>query len=173
LVFSYLQAFDVEDIDVRQSATGGWHGTYVGKLAQGRVYGSNIERIDVHSDDEDDEFFADIGNSGKTLLSGFSHSSIVKDSLFVDYDMTPPSMGSGYRDQVDDVIENGNSSRSSFTDTFRDEPIMNDSSSYVRDPKHYSDTTVDHSDEDNFNLARLSTKSSPNKGSDPWGADII
>lgn len=35
LVFSYLQAFEPEEIDVRNSATGGWHGTYVGKLHQG------------------------------------------------------------------------------------------------------------------------------------------
>jgi hypothetical protein len=37
LVFSYLQEFDLEDADVRHSATGGWHGTYryVGKLAKG------------------------------------------------------------------------------------------------------------------------------------------
>ena len=58
LVFSYLQAFDLEDVDVRQSATGGWHGTYVGKLAQGEHPGS------------------------------LAHSSIVKDSLFVDYDLS-------------------------------------------------------------------------------------
>jgi hypothetical protein len=57
LVFSHLQSFEPEDIDVRNSATGGWHGTYVGKLAQGR---SN------------------------------SHSSLVADSLFVDYDLGSP-----------------------------------------------------------------------------------
>ena len=54
LVFSYLQAFEPENIDVRHSATGGWHGTYVGPLAEGKSK---------------------------------SHSSIVKDSLFVDYDL--------------------------------------------------------------------------------------
>eukprot|EP00980_Cylindrotheca_fusiformis_P018129 scaffold5841_cov81-Cylindrotheca_fusiformis.AAC.1 len=61
LVFSYLQAFEPEDVDVRNSATGGWHGTYVGKLAHGRKSSSS------------------------------SHSSIVKDSLFVDYDLGAPS----------------------------------------------------------------------------------
>jgi hypothetical protein len=59
LVFSYLQAFEPEDIDVRNSATGGWHATYVGKLAHGR--------------------------------SSTSHSSVVKDSLFVDYDLGAPA----------------------------------------------------------------------------------
>lgn len=60
LVFSYLQAFEPEDVDVRNSATGGWHGTYVGKLAHGRKKNT-------------------------------SHSSIVKDSLFVDYDLGTPA----------------------------------------------------------------------------------
>jgi hypothetical protein len=32
-VFSYLQAFDVQAVDLRQSSTGGWHGTYVNRLA--------------------------------------------------------------------------------------------------------------------------------------------
>ncbi|CAJ1934561.1 unnamed protein product [Cylindrotheca closterium] len=57
LVFSYLQAFEPEDIDVRNSATGGWHGTYVGKL---------------HRD------------------GAASHSSVVKDNTFVDYDLGSP-----------------------------------------------------------------------------------
>merc|ERR1712087_178554 len=35
LVFSYLQGFDLEDIDLKQAATGGWHGTYIGSLANG------------------------------------------------------------------------------------------------------------------------------------------
>jgi hypothetical protein len=39
MVFGYLQAFDVEDIDVRHSATGGCHGTYAGKLAKGQIDG--------------------------------------------------------------------------------------------------------------------------------------
>jgi hypothetical protein len=58
LVFSYLQEFDLEDVDVRNSATGGWHGTYVGKL----VKGNDSEK--------------------------YSHSSLVKNSMFVDYDMS-------------------------------------------------------------------------------------
>jgi hypothetical protein len=34
-VSSYLQAFDTHDINVQHSNTGGWHGTYVGKLVEG------------------------------------------------------------------------------------------------------------------------------------------
>ena len=33
--FEYLQNFDVEDVDLRRSPTGGWHGTYLNKLAYG------------------------------------------------------------------------------------------------------------------------------------------
>ena len=34
MVFSYIQPFDLEDIDIKQAATGGYHGTYMGKLAE-------------------------------------------------------------------------------------------------------------------------------------------
>jgi hypothetical protein len=76
LVFSYLQAFDVEDVDVRHSATGGWHGTYVGKLAQGEAE--------------------------------LSHSSIVKDSLFVDYESKPTKVGMDDDDDGDGDDEEKN-----------------------------------------------------------------
>ena len=66
LVFQYLQNFDLEDVDVRHSATGGWHGTYCGPLAQGMT---------IMDGDYDNN-------------RAQAHSSIVKDSLFVDYDLT-------------------------------------------------------------------------------------
>ena len=31
-LFAYLQQFDVEDIDLRKSPPGGWHGTYLHKI---------------------------------------------------------------------------------------------------------------------------------------------
>merc|ERR1712232_519271 len=34
-IFSCLQKFDVEDVDLRRSPPGGWHGTYMNKLAYG------------------------------------------------------------------------------------------------------------------------------------------
>jgi hypothetical protein len=34
LVSSYLQDFDTQDVNVQHSSTGGWHGTYVGKLVE-------------------------------------------------------------------------------------------------------------------------------------------
>merc|ERR1711992_134591 len=49
-IFSYLQQFDVEDIDLRRAPTGGWHGTYVNKLA----YGVN-EFEETKSDSSDEE----------------------------------------------------------------------------------------------------------------------
>jgi len=152
LVFSYLQAFDVEDIDVRNSATGGWHGTYVGKLAHGRVHGA-VDNIDIADTDDDEN---DDAGGGGTLLSGYSHSSIVKDSLFVDYDSTP-SYGDGY--ETDTVCrDDGDDERSSF----------------VRIGQNYVDSDT-ISSEDDFNLARLSRKGrvEDQQVKERWGKEII
>jgi hypothetical protein len=80
-VFSYLHAFDLEDIEVRHSATGGWHGTYVGNLAKGE--GSRLSQISTSS------------------YSG-SHSSIVKDSIFLDFQARTSV---NYRDRNDDLYD--------------------------------------------------------------------
>jgi hypothetical protein len=80
LVFSYLQDFDLEDIDVKQAATGGWHGTYVGSLAQGV---NVLQNETVSSSDGS----WDCGNEYvEQRLSKLSHSSVVRDILFMDYD---------------------------------------------------------------------------------------
>ena len=34
-IYPYLQNFEVDDIDIRRAPTGGWHGTYMNKLAYG------------------------------------------------------------------------------------------------------------------------------------------
>jgi hypothetical protein len=34
-IYPYLQNFEVDDIDIRRAPTGGWHGTYINKLAYG------------------------------------------------------------------------------------------------------------------------------------------
>jgi hypothetical protein len=81
LVFSYLQNFDLEDIDVKQAATGGWHGTYIGSLANGVNVRGGEEGKFVDSDDDDD-----IDEITKRRLSNMSHSSLVKDILFMDYE---------------------------------------------------------------------------------------
>lgn len=79
-IFAYLQQFDVEDIDLRKSPPGGWHGTYLNKLA----YGINKAEIDGRLPQSD----------GVTLFetAPLTHSSIVKDSLFMD-NMSSPSLG--------------------------------------------------------------------------------
>ena len=60
-IFAALQQFDVEDIDLRRSPPGGWHGTYMNKLAYGqndadvdtpRTDGSYKDNFTI--DDEDD-----------------------------------------------------------------------------------------------------------------------
>ena len=38
-VISYLHAFDIEDIELKHSATGGWHCNFVNKLAKGKFKG--------------------------------------------------------------------------------------------------------------------------------------
>jgi hypothetical protein len=88
----------------------------------------------------------DSSNTTATLLSGFSHSSIVKDSLFLDYD-AKPTFG-------------GNSRRNSAKFTLADDDDENDgkeTSSFVRNLRIYSDQ-VDETKECNegeFTFARL------------------
>jgi hypothetical protein len=74
-IFAYLQKFDVEDIDLRKSPPGGWHGTYLNKLA----YGINKSETAAYGDFYDD-FEARPLNT---------HSSVVSDSLFMDAASTP------------------------------------------------------------------------------------
>jgi len=82
LVFSYLQDFDLEDIDVKQAATGGWHGTYVGNLAAG------LNMLENETRSSSDGSW-DSGNENvEKRLSKLSHSSVVRDILFMDYDDT-------------------------------------------------------------------------------------
>lgn len=60
-IYPYLQNFEVDDIDIRRAPTGGWHGTYINKLA----YGINeFETKSVTSIDDDD----DDSSSKDTLL---------------------------------------------------------------------------------------------------------
>jgi hypothetical protein len=176
LVFGYLQAFDVEDIDVRHSATGGWHGTYVGKLAKGHMDFENAvenfeysEDLDFGSGSSGSQGEDDSTSASGTLLSGYSHSSIVKDSLFVDYDTTPTYGGGSRR-----------GSKSSFTNDHNeddeDEDLGNETSSFVRNPRFYSDRVEEAPDRhDGFSLARLSRKGPGDSqhALDPWGKEIV
>jgi hypothetical protein len=78
-VFSYLQAFDVEDVDLRHSATGGWHGTYVNRLA----YAYSFETAPL------------------------THSSIVTDSLFMDVDTKASLRPSSSSDDEEESLGSG------------------------------------------------------------------
>lgn len=83
-IFSCLQQFDVEDIDLRRSPPGGWHGTYMNKLATG------------HNNADETVFVGDspTGGSGDGAL--LTHSSVANDALFMDDAGAVP--GGGYRD---------------------------------------------------------------------------
>lgn len=112
-IFSCLQRFDVEDVDLRRSPPGGWHGTYMNKLA----YGVN------HADDDDIDHVLVEGIIPSPLAptsyedAPLTHRSVASDALFMD-DSAVPSLGgggngdgdgdgSGYRDnfQIDEEDE--------------------------------------------------------------------
>ncbi|KAL3910423.1 MAG: hypothetical protein SGILL_007695, partial [Bacillariaceae sp.] len=78
-IFKYLQKFDVEDVDLRKSPPGGWHGTYLNKLAYG------INRAADSNDDME---------NGADEAAPLTHSSVVTDSLFMDT-ASKPSLGYG------------------------------------------------------------------------------
>lgn len=90
-IFAYLQQFDVEDIDLRKSPPGGWHGTYLHKLA----YGINKAEMDNHSPMYESGV-SDVQE--RYEIAPLTHSSVVRDSLFMDTSSTPSL---GYRDDPD------------------------------------------------------------------------
>jgi hypothetical protein len=140
LVFSYLQAFDVEDVDVRHSATGGWHGTYVGKLAQGEGMPQ-------------------------------SHSSIVKDHLFVDYESSSkPKGGLEEEDYDEDYDEDYNDDDDDDDNVEDDDFDAMGSLSYMERKDNLSDQG---SQSDQGSLTDQDITSDPRKKGDPWGRDII
>merc|ERR1712238_163224 len=96
LVFSYLQNFDLEDIDVKQAATGGWHGTYIGSLANG-----------VNVLDEDGEVLVsdNIDEVTQRKLNNLSHSSVVKDILFMDYEDSASSNGNSNKKDHQNLMQ--------------------------------------------------------------------
>merc|ERR1719343_72452 len=101
LVFSYLQGFDLEDIDVKQAATGGWHGTYIGSLANG------VNALDNNETPSSSDGSWDCGNEDvENKLSKLSHSSVVRDILFMDYDDSVfSSVNADKRKDDEDQIE--------------------------------------------------------------------
>lgn len=83
LVFSYLQNFDLEDIDVKQAATGGWHCAYTNSLVDG-VNVRDRDGQDVYDDINEGYDRDDIDEQTAKRLCNMNHSSLVKDILFDD-----------------------------------------------------------------------------------------
>jgi hypothetical protein len=91
-IFAYLQQFDVEDIDLRKSPPGGWHGTYLNKLA----YGINKADKTTQFMPESLKELEHAGEDPNTEMASLTHSSIIKDSLFMDTMSTPSLGGNDY-----------------------------------------------------------------------------
>lgn len=91
-IFTYLQQFPVEDIDLRKSPPGGWHGTYLNKLAHGVNTRASMPEQPYRDEEDDDILF----ESAKILQSS------VQDSLFMDTG-SPPTLGGlgGFGDYSD------------------------------------------------------------------------
>uniref|UniRef100_A0A7S1CYG8 Uncharacterized protein n=1 Tax=Cyclophora tenuis TaxID=216820 RepID=A0A7S1CYG8_CYCTE len=96
-VLEYLKGFDDVEVDLKHSATGGWHGTYINHDGAPRYFSDN------HMPDT-------ITFSGSEM-SPLTHNEIVQDSLFTD-DYEEPQLGgarggvgsSGAVMQDDDVV---------------------------------------------------------------------
>jgi hypothetical protein len=82
-VFPYLHSLDLEDVNVRRSATGGWHGNYVEVLAKEGI----IQGLFAGTDSSSSLFdgLETRTNGGIIDSCPLSPSSIVKDSLFVEW----------------------------------------------------------------------------------------
>jgi hypothetical protein len=78
LIFAYLQQFDVEDIDLRKSPPGGWHGTYLNELAYGVNKSARNRYTDRPSSQEQVQENVPL-----------THSSVVTDSLFMNTKEAP------------------------------------------------------------------------------------
>lgn len=91
-IFACLQQFDVEDIDLRRSPPGGWHGTYMNKLAHGQ---NNADDLALESS----------GAEGAPL----THASVANDALFMDSSggYTDNEFSIGEEDEVDIRLKSG------------------------------------------------------------------
>jgi len=112
-IFQCLQKFDVEDIDLRRSPPGGWHGTYMNKLAYGINEsengngGSEIEPLGAGSNGngstnyEDQKLYSDNEPGvGDPSLGGGGSRSGYKDNFEID--------GADEEDEVDIRLQGKN-----------------------------------------------------------------
>jgi len=89
-IFFYLQQFAVEDIDLRKSPPGGWHGTYLNELAHGVNKAESRDGI------------GDPGIGKNHEIAPLTHSSVVTDSLFMDT-RSDPKLVDGDEVGFDDI----------------------------------------------------------------------
>jgi len=97
-IFTYLQQFSVEDIDLRKSPPGGWHGTYLNQLSHGVNTAAQISESPYKDEEDEDEVLFE---SAKMVHS----SSVVDDSLFTD-NATAPVLGGEDQDDSDYAVGN-------------------------------------------------------------------
>merc|ERR1712048_649399 len=120
-IFTYLQKFNVEDIDLRKSPPGGWHGTYLNELTHGINTATQIP-ANSYTDDEQEEEIDDteiLFESAQKVAS--RRSSAGGPSLFTSTSSKPALGGDGiYKaesSQEDTLLTNGyeDEKRPSFT----------------------------------------------------------
>jgi hypothetical protein len=85
-VLDYLQSFDVEDIDLKHSATGGWHCSYVNDLARGVIHHSGSpnggsSKATFLADSDYDSPFDPLDSHASPPTT--PESKVLQDSLFV------------------------------------------------------------------------------------------
>ena len=126
-VYAYLQAFDVQDIDLRRAPTGGWHGTYRNDLAAGvnrhpptrsGTLGDENNHVD---DDNTTNTSGGVDDAwAKTRLAQLGSSPKVLASLFAD-----AGTGSNYHGiSIEDHDSNHGPSLSENTTSFGEKAVI-------------------------------------------------
>jgi len=97
-IFQCLQKFDVEDIDLRRSPPGGWHGTYMNQLAYG-VNKSGVNKSENNGGSEVEP----LGGAGMNESTNYEDQKVYNDN---EPSLSDPSLGgggsrSGYKDNFE------------------------------------------------------------------------
>jgi hypothetical protein len=94
-VIQFLNAFDVEDIDLKHSATGGWHCSYSNDLARGRNRRSERGSVFGNLAPLERSMVLSSSGSDSLLTAPLTDNSLLQDSLFMDDDDTSSEYGGG------------------------------------------------------------------------------
>lgn len=136
-ILNYLHEFDVEDIDLKHSAMGGWHCNYANSLADGVNTGPAPMEGGLLGNTAANADFAPLTSS--------NHSNILEDSLFMDED-EPATLGgqdgssgsgrtSGYGGLVDAYNNSSRDSRGKPSRDSRGKPSRESRGNSSRDSK--------------------------------------